>query len=87
MMTDACCCPSFISDIVFGRKYFLRLVAAQVTLSGYSHRVLNDRNQIFKELSASADVLSFAYATTAKIRLTLHLLFPIFIVGQIIVWT
>ena len=26
----------------------------------------------------------FAYATTAKIRLTLHLLFPIFIVGQIV---
>jgi hypothetical protein len=35
-------------------------------------------------LSASADVLFSRYATTAKIRLTLHLLFPIFIVGQIV---
>jgi hypothetical protein len=37
----------------------------------------------FKCLSASADILFSRYATTAKIRLTLHLLFPIFIVGQI----
>ena len=44
------------------------------------------RTQVFfcKFLSASADILFSRYATTAKIRLTLHLLFPIFIVGQIV---